>query len=136
MLRISPAFGAEFNSRDFVLVQLFLAILLLDLPFNGQAMAIPTGDIRRVFAQQRLRADNHIFQNMVQRVADMHVTIGIRRTIMQDELLAPTAAIAQFGIEIGRLPARQNARLFLRKASLHRKVGFGQEYAVAIVLFR
>ena len=136
ILRISAAFGAELDSGNFVLVQLFLAILLLNLPFNGQAMAIPTGDIRGVLAKQSLCADNHVFQDMVQRMADMHVTIGIRRAIMQDELLPPTTAIAQVRIEILLLPARQNARLLLRKASLHREVGFGQEYAIAIVLFR
>ena len=105
MLRISAAFGAELDSGNFVLVELFLAILLLNLPFNGQAMAIPTGDIRRIFAKQSLRANNHIFQDMVQRMADMHVTIGIRRAVMQDELLPPTTAIAQVHVEILLLPA-------------------------------
>ena len=136
MLRISAAFGAEFLRRNLVLVQLFLAILLLNLPLDGQAVTIPTGHIRRVLAQQCLRADNHVFQDMVEGMADMHVTIGIRRAVMQDELLPPTAAVAQVRVEILLLPARQYPRLLLRKASLHRKVCFGQEDAIAIVLFR
>jgi hypothetical protein len=32
---------------------------------------------------------------MVQRMANMHVAIGVWRAIMQDELFAPTGAIAQ-----------------------------------------
>ena len=133
MLRISAAFGAEFDGGDFVLIKLFLAILLFDLPLDGQAVAIPTGHIRRVFAQQCLRANNHVLQNMVQRVADMHVAIRIRRAIMQNELLTPTAAIAQLRIKILRLPTRENARLLLRKAGLHREICFRQENGVAIV---
>ena len=136
MLRISAAFGAEFLRRNLVLVQLFLAILLLNLPLDGQAVTIPTGHIRRIFAEKGLRTDDHVFQNMVQRMTDMHVTISIRRAVMQDELFAPTAAVAQFRVEILLLPARQYPRLLLRKASLHRKVCFGQEDAIAIVLFR
>ena len=106
ILRIGPAFGAKFNSGHFVFVQLLLAILLFNLPLNRQAVAIPTGHIRRVFAKQSLRADDHVLENMVQRMADMHVAVRIRRAIMQDELLAPTAAVAQLRIEICRLPAR------------------------------
>ena len=136
ILRISAAFGAELLLRHFVLVELFLAILLLNFPLDGQAVAIPTGHIRRVFAKQSLRADDHVFEDMVERMANMHVAIGVWRAIMQDELFAPTAAIAQFRVEILLLPACENARLLLRKASLHRKVCFGQEDAVAIVLFR
>ena len=136
MLRIGAAFSTEFGRWYFVLVQLLLAILLFDLPLDGQAMAIPTGHIRRVLAKQGLRADNRVLQYMVQRMADMHVAIGIRRAIMQDELLAPAAAIAQLGIEILFLPARQNDRFLLGQASLHRKIGFRQKDGVAPVLFR
>ena len=94
ILGISTAFGAKFNSGHFVLVQLLLAILLFNLPLNRQAVAIPAGHIRRVFAKQSLRPHNHVLQDMVQGMADMHVAIGVRRAIMQDEFLAPTAAVA------------------------------------------
>ena len=133
MLRIGAAFGAELDGGNFVLVELFLAILLFDLPLDGQAVAIPTGHIRRIFAQQCLCADDHVLQDMVQRVADMHVAIGVRRAVMQNELLTPTTAIAQLRIKILRLPTRQDARLLLRKAGLHREICFRQENGVAIV---
>src|SRR3546814_5657263 len=47
MLGVGAAFGAEFLDRNLVLVQLLLAILLLDLPLDGQAVAVPAGDIGR-----------------------------------------------------------------------------------------
>ena len=81
-LRIGAAFGAEFGGRDFVLVQLLLAILLLDLPFDRQAVAIPARHVRRVLAQQVLGAAHHVLQDMVERMADMHVAIGVGRAIM------------------------------------------------------
>ena len=130
MLRIGAAFGAEFFDRNFVLVQLFLAVLLLDLPFNRQPVAIPAGHIRRVFTEQALRAADHVFQNMVQRMADVHVAIGIRRAIMQDELLPPRPRFAHFMIQVLLVPARQNARLLLRQAGLHGEIGLRQEDSV------
>ncbi len=132
-LRIGPAFGAEFVGRHLVLVQLFLAIFLLDLPFDRQAVAIPAGHIGRVAAEQILRAAHHVLQNVVQRMADMHVAIGIGRAIVEDELFAAPAALAQPFIQPGRLPFGENRRFLLRQAGFHRKVGFRQEHGVAPV---
>src|SRR3546814_2653048 len=87
MLGIGAAFGAEFLDRNLVLVELFLAILLLDLPLDGQAVAVPAGNVRRVLALQRLGADDHVLQDMVERVADEHVAIRVRRSVVEDELL-------------------------------------------------
>src|SRR3546814_1730989 len=79
MLGIGAAFGAEFLDRNLVLVELFLAILLLDLPLDWQAVAVPAGDVRRVLALQRLGAADHVLQDMVERMADVHVAIRVRR---------------------------------------------------------
>jgi hypothetical protein len=133
MLRISAAFGAEFLDRDFILVELFLAILLLNLPLDGQAMAIPAGHIGRVFAEQALRAADHVFQDMVQRMADMHIAIGIRRAIMQDELLPPRAGFAQAVIQAVGFPLREDARLLLREPGLHGEISLRQEDGVAVI---
>jgi hypothetical protein len=43
MLGIGAAFGAEFLDRNLILVELLLAVLLLDLPLDRQAVAIPAG---------------------------------------------------------------------------------------------
>src|SRR3546814_3593066 len=94
MLGVGAAFGAEFLDRNLVLVQLLLAILLLDLPLDGQAVAVPAGDIGRVLALQRLGADDHVLQDMVERVADVHVAIGIGRAVVEDELRAVLAGFA------------------------------------------
>ena len=133
MLRIGAAFGAELLDRNLVLVELFLAILLLDLPFDRQTVAVPAGHIGRVLALQRLGADDHVLEDMVQRMADVHVAIGVGRAVVEDELVAALAAFANLAFEVALQPFRQNQRLLLRQAGLHREVGLGQEDGVAIV---
>ena len=51
-LGIGAAFGAELRLGHVVLVELLLAIFLLDLPFDRQAVAIPAGHVGRVLAEQ------------------------------------------------------------------------------------
>ncbi|MCY1172557.1 hypothetical protein D9M73_126930 [compost metagenome] len=131
MLRISAALGAKFVRRNFVLIALLGAILLLDLPLDRQAVAVPTGHIGRILAEQGLRAAHRVLQDMVKRMADMHVAIRIRRAVMEDELLPATASLARFLIQTHRLPPRENARLLGGQAGFHRKVGLRQEDGVA-----
>ena len=130
ILRISAAFGAEFLNRHLILVQLFLAIFLFHLPFDGQAMAIPAGHIGRVFAEQSLGADHHIFQDMVERMADMHIPVRIRRAIMQDEFFTPRPRRAGLRVHVRRLPFGEDGRLLLRQASLHGEISLRQEDGV------
>ncbi len=96
-------------------------------------MAIPAGHKRCVFAKQALRADDHILQDALHRMANMHIAIGIRRAIMKDELLTPAPKIAELFVKPLLLPPRQNARLLLREASFHGEIRFGQENGVAII---
>ena len=66
-------------------------------------------------------------------MAHMDVAIGVGRAVMQDEALAARAGLAQLTVQIVGRPLRQNRRLLLRKAGLHRKVGRRQEDGVAVV---
>ena len=50
VLRIGAALGAEVQHRHRVLVLLGLAVLLLDLPLDRQAVAVPAGDVVGVVA--------------------------------------------------------------------------------------
>ena len=85
VLRIGAAFGAEFQDRDLVLVLLLRAVLLLDLPFDRQAVAVPAGDVVGVVAGHLRGAVDHVLQDLVQRVADVQRAVGIGRAVMQDE---------------------------------------------------
>ena len=116
------AFLPEFSCRHGVFVFPFFTILLFDFPFDGQAMAIPAGHIIGVFAKHRLRAVDNILQNLVQRMADMQLSIGIRWAIMQHKFWRVLARLAQLFIEINLLPALQNLWFLFRQSSPHGKI--------------
>ena len=86
---IGAAFGAELQHRHRILVAAGLAVFLLDLPLDRQAVAVPAGDVVGVVAGHLARAVDHVLQDLVQRVADMQVAVGVGRPVMQDEVLPP-----------------------------------------------
>src|SRR3954471_8962716 len=94
----SAAVAADLVLGHFVLGLAFGAILLLDLPFDRQAVAIPTGHIGRIAPHHALGADDEIFQNVIEAMAVVNLAIGIDRPVMQQEQrpplgLGPYAAI-------------------------------------------
>ncbi len=131
MLRVGAALGAELARWDLVLVELLGAVFFLDLPLNRQAVAVPAGHVRRILAEQALRAAHRVLEDMVERMADMHVAIRVGRAVMQDELLAPGTRGARLLVQPHRLPPRENARLLGGQAGLHREIGLRQEDGIA-----
>src|SRR3954454_7154477 len=93
MLRIGAALGAKLADRDLILVELFLAILLLDLPLDGKPVAIPAGHVGHILAEQGLSAHHHVLDRMVERVADVDVAVRVRGAVVEDELLASLARL-------------------------------------------
>src|SRR5262249_19490355 len=108
MLGIGAALGAELLDRDLVLVELLLAILLLDLPFDRKPVTVPAGDIGRVLAEQRLRTHHHVLDRMVERMADMDIAVRVWRAVMKDELLASLPALANPLVKPLGFPARED----------------------------
>ena len=141
-LDIDPALGetaaflAEIHHINVVLVQPLGAVLFLDLPLDRQAVAIPARHVARVTPHHLLAAHHHVFQDLVQRVADVQMTVGVGRAVVQDEGLSIFrigGLFAQPVINPDRVPACQPFRLARRKAGAHRKIGFGQEHGSAVV---
>jgi hypothetical protein len=67
---------------------------------------------------------------MVQRMADMHIAIGVRRAVMQDELFPAPARIAEFFVKALFLPFGKDRGFFLRQSGLHGEIGLRQEDGV------
>ena len=80
-----PALLSKIDNRHFILVLALGSVLFLDLPFNGQAVTVPSRDINGIMTHHLLRPGNRIFQDLVQCVTDMQIAIGVRRTIMKNE---------------------------------------------------
>ena len=131
MLGVGPTFLPERDHRLRVAKvwlgeTLGAVMLLLDLPFNRQPVAIPTGYIIAVPPQHLLRAHDQIFQRLVERGADMDVAVGVGRPVVQHEFRPSRRRLAQLPVNVLSRPARQNFRLLLRQAATHRKIRFGQ----------
>ncbi len=94
-LNLNPVRGelaallAELKNGDVVFVLPLLAVALLDLPFDGQPVAIPAWDIVGVEAHHLLGAHDDVLEDLIQGVADVEVAVGVGRAVVEDELLAP-----------------------------------------------
>ena len=133
-LDIDPAsrkfttFLTEFHHIHGVLIQTLLAVLFLDLPFNRQTMAIPSGDIPRIFAHHLLGPHDHVFQDFVQRVPDMQMPVCVGRSIVQRKRLTlfNFRLVAQLAVNVHLGPARQPFGFAFRQSGPHREIGFRQ----------
>src|SRR5690606_7191052 len=132
-LREVAAFTPKFDLIYEILVLASGAIALLHLPFNGKAVAIPARNVVRVLAQHLLGAIDDILQDLVQRMADVEVAIGVGRPIVKHELLAPLRHLALAPIEIHLLPARKNLGLALRQAGAHGEICLGKKNCRSVV---
>jgi hypothetical protein len=94
--------------------------------FDRQAVAIPAGHVRRVSARERVEADDDVFENFVEGVADVHVAVRERRPIVQNEFGRAGAALLDALIELARFPLRQPLRFPCHQIGFHRKVRLGQ----------
>ncbi len=133
MLGIGAALGAEIQHRDRVLVLLRLAVLLLDLPLDRQAVAVPAGDVVGVVAGHLAGAVDHVLVDLVQRGADVDVAVRIGRAVVEDEFRPPARGLPDLRPEVHLVPARQDLRLPLRQVAAHREGGPRQEDGVAVV---
>src|SRR4029077_6966664 len=123
LLRIIPAEFADSRSIE----RLFLVAKLFEhLMFDRQAMAIPPWHIRHLVACHRLRFDDDVFENLVQRVTDMNSAIGIGRAIVQHIQLPASPRLLNPFVQPFLLPQGKEFRLPLRQVRLHREIGFRQ----------
>ena len=123
----------ELADRHGVLVALLLAVGLLDLPLDRQAVAVPAGHVDRILAQHLLRAHDDILEDLVERGAEVQVTVGVGRPVVEDELGPAGSLFAQAPVEADLLPARGHRRLALRQLGLHGKAGARHEDRIAVV---
>jgi hypothetical protein len=81
-----------------------LAVQFLDLVFDRQAVAVPARHIGRVETGQRPRADDDVLEDLVDRVANVNVAVGVGRAVVQDEARAPLRGFADLLVELFLLP--------------------------------
>ena len=115
-------------------VELLGAEHLLDLVLDRLAMAVPTGNIRRLEALHGLIALDDVLGDLVHGVADVDRAVGVRRAIVQDELVVPLVLLEHLLIDLILLPAAQALGLALRQRGPHGELGFGQVHAALVLV--
>ncbi len=104
----------------------FGAEFLIHLVLDGQTVAIPSGHVGRVEAGHAFRLDDEVLEHLVERRAGVDAVVGEGRAVVQDELGAAGAGLADAFVELGFFPTSQDFRLGLRQVRLHRKIGVRQ----------
>src|SRR5208337_3811183 len=138
VLGVCPALPSKRDDRPRIgeirLGPAFLAIeLLLDLPFDRETVAIPPWHVVGILARHLFRAHDDVLQDLVERMSDMDVAVGVWRPVMQHKFGPPLAALPQGPIEVVPLPASKDFGLLLRQSGPHREIRLRQEESPRIV---
>jgi hypothetical protein len=107
---------------------------LHDFELDGQAVAIPAGDVGSVEAGHGLGLHDEVLEHFVQRGAHVDVAIGKGRAVMQDELRASGGLLHDALIKAARFPFGQALGLASHEIRLHGEVGLRQADGVFVVL--
>ena len=122
-LRVFPAVSTKLRGGHFVTR---FTHFFLNIELDRQAVAVPTGHVRRIKSRQCFRFCNDVFENFVNRMTHMQFAIGIGGAIVEDECRFALPHLTHLTIEVHGLPRLQALRLALRKIGLHRKICLGQ----------
>src|SRR5436853_388861 len=91
-------------------------------------MAVPARHVVGIEAKHLLALCHHVLEDLVQRVANMDVAVGVGRSVMQHEFGAAARALAQLAVEVDLVPALEDFRLALRQAGKGVAKGLGLLY--------
>src|SRR5206468_12104324 len=100
--------------------------LPVDAMLDGETMAIPPGPIRGVEPHHGSRLDHEVLDNLVERLAEVDVAIGVRGAVVEKESRTSPPGLPDELIESDAFPVLQPPRLPLRQARLHREFRAGK----------
>jgi hypothetical protein len=110
-----------------------LAVQLLDLVFDRQAVAIPARYVGRIETGQCARADNDVLEDLVHRMADVDIAVGVGRAVVQHEAGPALGCLADLLVELFLLPLGHPLRLALGKVAAHREGCIGKIQSAFVV---
>ena len=116
------------------LVELLGAELLLDLVLDRLAVAVPTGDVGNLIALHHPVTIDHVLGNLVHGMADVDRAVGVRRTVVQHELLVTLVLLQNLLVDFVVLPVLESLGLGLGKTGTHGKSGFGQIHRLLVLV--
>jgi hypothetical protein len=114
--------------------------LLLDLVLDGQAVAVPAGDVRSLVALHGAEAEDDVLEGFVDEVTDVDVAVGEGGAVVEDPLAlgGVGAGDEEALVEVLLLPLLQARGLVLDELGLHRegRLGEVERILVAFLFFR
>ena len=116
------------------LVELLGAELLLDLMLNRLTVAVPTGDIGNFAALHHPVTVDHVLGDLVHGVADVDRAVGVRRAVVQHELLVTLVLLQNLLVDLVVLPVLESLGLGLGKTGTHGKTGLGQIHRLLVLV--
>ncbi|EXI73959.1 MAG: hypothetical protein AW07_02097 [Candidatus Accumulibacter sp. SK-11] len=106
---------------------------LFDLMLDRQTVTVPARDVRRIEAGECARADDDVLEDLVHRVADMDVAVGVGRSVVQDETWASLRHLADALVKTGFLPGGNPLGFAPWQVAAHRKRGVGEVEGLPVV---
>ncbi len=100
-----------------------VAKLTRNVKLNGQAVAVPSGDIGRPVAHHGVVLDNNVFEDLVQGVPQVQVAVGVGRAVMENVSLCPLSRLLDTAVYLFILPFFYNAGFLLREVCPHGEIG-------------
>ena len=116
------------------LVELLGAELFLDLVLDRLTVAVPTGDIGNFAALHHPVTVDHVLGDLVHGMADVDRTVGVRRTVVQHELLVTLVLLQNLLVDLVVLPVLESLGLGLGKTGTHGKTGLGQIHRLLVLV--
>ena len=126
-LRVGGARAAEIGARHLALLRTELAV---DLQLDRQPVTVVTRHVGRIEPRHRLRLHDDVFQDLIERVTEMDVSVCVRRAVMQHELRRAAPLLADLPVQVHRIPARDRLGLGRLQVCFHRKTCARQVHRV------
>ncbi len=104
----------------------FVAQFLHDFVFDGEAVTIPAGDVGHIKTRHGACANDEVFEDFVEQMAQMNRAVGIRRAIVKHEAWLARTGSANLLIELALLPALERCGFVLHQIGLHVEGRLGQ----------
>ena len=125
LLGVLPAFLADGRHGHGLFL---LAEVLVDLDLDGQAVAVPAGDVGGVMPEHGAGLDDEVLEDLVEGRAQVDVAVGVGRAVVEDEgrTAVGGALLEDALVEPVRLPLPDRLGLLLGQGGLHGESGLGQ----------
>ena len=109
------------------------AQLLGHLMLDRHAVAVPARHVRCLEPGHRLRLDDDVLDDLVERGAEVDMPVGVRRPVVQHVLRLAGVGAQQLLVAGRSRPSAHDRRLALRQVRAHREIGLRQIERVLVI---